>query len=297
MSFTFSPYLRPSKASDAIAKDFAAWCKKSFIITRGMVRVGVHPKSGRRGLIAAKFIPKDDTIVTVPVSAMLNFTHAMKDQTFTSIFAQANLAPLLTPQQINEKMHNSFIYRHHMVLAMYMVHMILSQDYQRHEFLPYVDFLPRGEGNFDRLFRLVHQLLEVEPECQSWMEALGKKHYIKAYEVRDMMLWCMAMIFSRSVPIEHPVTVAKMLEGTEYIDVLKKNYKQPVSSFCPIIDMCNHHPVENAAVMVPDHEMKHTRVIMLRSVQPIEAGEEVLLTYGGGKLEELELIYGIERAK
>ena len=282
---------------DVVAKNFGAWCKRNYIITRGYVRIGTHKKSGLRGLIAAKNIPVDESIVAVPTVAMISFVTSMRDQTFTSMFLQNKLPLPITKENMTTKLSGTFVHRTHMVLAMHMTHCHLSQDYERHDYMWYFDFLPRGEGNFGRLSNLLTQIIDSDAECQEWLRVMGQRHHVKPDEVRDMMIYFLTMIFSRSLPIDHFATVGKLLEGSEFIEQLRQDSSLAIPCMCPVLDMCNHHPRENAAVMVPDTPMKEARVVMVRSTQPIPEGEEILLTYGSGKMEELGLIYGIDMAK
>ena len=301
MSAISLPLLRVPHQPKDVSFHFAHWVKKQGVMMRGYARIGTHQRSGLRGLIAAKTISKDESIVTVPSKAMLSFTTAMKDVTFRTVFEESDLPQPISVLNMAAKFSNTFIYRSHMVQAMHMTHVHLLQDGVIHPYVWYFNFLPRGEGDFRELTEMLTSIMENSDECTSWLQALSRRHSnLPIEDLRLMVAYFLTMLGSRSLPISHAPIVEALLAGTEFSEILTNkalvvefNPNEPLSVpvMCPILDMCNHHPENNAEVAVPKITPIDP-VILVRATRQIEQGEEIFIRY---KSDELELMYGMKR--
>ena len=143
-------------------------------------------------------------------------------------------------------------------------------------------------------------------------------------QAKDLLIWALSMVFSRGTVVDHPKTLEQCFgdvtyplnsekffapDGTsEYGSVGDGNTptkmcprEKMISVLCPLMDLCNHttDPTrENAAVCVPEAGVEEggttisTRVVCLRSLKYIPAGEEIVMTYGVGE-RELGIFYGM----
>ena len=148
-------------------------------------------------------------------------------------------------------------------------------------------------------------------------------------EAKSVLIWALAMIYSRSTVVDHSPTLQKCFEGllfpstadprasekffapdtvapaqttnigasdTTSAAVGKSvNRDRLLPMLCPIIDLCNHTSdpqKENVAVYVPDVEQQSTRMVCLRSLRSIAPGEELCMMYGVGE-RELDIFYGM----
>eukprot|EP00388_Colpodella_angusta_P024718 GDKK01000012.1.p1 GENE.GDKK01000012.1~~GDKK01000012.1.p1 ORF type:complete len:512 (-),score=41.12 GDKK01000012.1:36-1544(-) len=146
---------------------------------------------------------------------------------------------------------------------------------------------------------------------------------------KSVLIWALAMIYSRSTVVDHAPTLQKCFEGllfpsTSDPRAVEKFFSPDTANpsvtanaspsdttasavgksvhrdkllpmMCPIIDLCNHtsdSAKENVAVYVPDVEQQHTRMVCLRSLRSIAPGEELCMMYGVGD-RELDVFYGM----
>lgn len=291
-----SRLVRVDRSADIIAKNFSAYCKVKAIISKGQVKIGTTAR-GLRGVIANKDIGANENIITVPHTAMLSPMDAVRDAGFSSILAKANLPPIVTPATINEKIHGSFIRRSYVALGLYICHVILTNDFEQHEVLKYLDFLPRGESSFAKLNGILTSLLECDEPTVANVAAVALAHSVDANELREMMHWALAMVFSRSMALDHGPTIEKLAAGTSFVADMPPEQTLAFPTMVPLIDMCNHGTDENAGMMVPDAEMQQLRCIVLRSLRTIKKGEEIVTRYGSNNPQELETIYGIDQVR
>ncbi|AAZ13016.1 SET domain containing protein, putative [Trypanosoma equiperdum] len=299
--------LRVLQPPQQLAQNFVAYCKAHQVLTRGLCRVGKTKRGELRGLIANKDIKKDDNIVMLSERACLHPGRALKCERFLAIFPQ-NVKEMLLQNPLfvqNSRVAERSIIRHNQfLLACYMTYLILRNDENAEgQALKYINFMPRNEGNFEQLISNMNGVLDGAAACQSAQAALSLQFGITQAEVRPLLQWSMAMIFSRMAPIDHRWTLQCAFKNTPFAPAFDirgpdddaNMVKEPIAFLCPVIDMCNHSDHENVALMVPQRtDSSHESVICLRSLRDIDRGEELTMTYGGSPTE-LRVIWGMQR--
>lgn len=297
---------RCNKSADAVAKGFAGFCKESGIVTRGMCRVGRTPR-GLRGLIAAQDIKADDSVIIVPDNAIMTAFEPLRSQSFISAVTSPrnpnaiDLYDVFPYQKLSSRIGTTFLYDHHVMLALYMSHILLAPA-ETERFRPYLDYLPRGEANFHELQRMLERAIDHSSTFSRTAPALCSAHHVSMEDMRGVTVWALTMVISRSIPIEHTKTLEKFAEGTGPLehDVLEKDKGTQTASFhvsamIPLIDMINHDENDNVAIAVPDLETSKKRAVIARSLRPIAKGEEITMKYGGAHDPQmLALFYGCQ---
>eukprot|EP00672_Neobodo_designis_P021709 CAMPEP_0174829430 /NCGR_PEP_ID=MMETSP1114-20130205/1924_1 /TAXON_ID=312471 /ORGANISM="Neobodo designis, Strain CCAP 1951/1" /LENGTH=315 /DNA_ID=CAMNT_0016063177 /DNA_START=30 /DNA_END=977 /DNA_ORIENTATION=- len=307
--------LRSSYTNVEIAKRFGAFCKEAGIVTRGIVKVGMTPR-GLRGVVATKAIPVNETVIVVPDKAFMTAFDALRNKDFVD-----NVCGGEFPLQVDDlraRIMGGFLYVHHVLLAYYMADTLLLGDHidstplseslspiekelkltPNGGFNRYVDFLPRSEGNFQELRGILERTLRTWQLNEDLEGNLGARHRISREDAREVVLWAIMMVLSRSLPIEHKGTLERIFAKTDFLSLLEKEptetqYSIPV--MCPLLDMVNHsNQNENVVVMVPEDGMREMRPIVARALRPIAAGEEVTMRYGMTDPYGLKVFYGME---
>ncbi|KAH8610808.1 SET domain [Trypanosoma vivax] len=298
--------LRVLQPATQIAQNFVEYCKANQVLTRGLCRIGKTKRGGMRGLIANKDIKKDENIVMLSERACLHPGRALRYRRFASIFPQKEwemnfLAPSFVA---NSRIADRCIIRHNQfLLACYMTYIILrNDDKDEGQVLKYIQFMPRNEGEFEQLIGNMNGALDGTAVCRTAQAALAAQFGITQAEVRPLLQWSLAMIFSRMAPIDHRWTLKRAFSSTPFADAFERHgpdddkdlVKEPIAFLCPVIDMCNHSAHENVALMVPERtDTMHEPVICLRSLRDIEQGEELTMTYSASQTE-LRVIWGMQ---
>lgn len=286
--------LRPKRTPTEIAQRFGAFCKDKSILTRGMVRIGATPR-GIRGATAAKDIEINESVIIVPDKAFLSVFDAFRSDDFVDVCGGS--LPLV-PDSINERIASTVLFTHQIILGYYAAHvMLVDDDAASNQFTKYLDFLPRGEGNFSELQIIIERSLDAWPENERLEEALAKRHRLSLPEVRGMVHYALTMVISRALPIEHKKTLTHAMKDTDFVELLagepdQTRYSIPI--MCPLLDMVNHSPDENVAVMVPDDDSKDFAAVVARSMRKIRKGEEIVMTYGINDPYGMQVFYGID---
>jgi hypothetical protein len=308
--------LRSKYSNIDVAKRFGAFCKEHAVITRGFVKVGMTPR-GLRGVVATKPIAVNENVIVVPHKAFVTAFDAVRNKDFVKTVCADDFP--VTPDTILERINGTFLYTHQAMLGYYLADIFLVGDHvdatAQSEavqtqaeaaklnitpgggFLRYVDFLPRSEGNFTELREIVRRTLKVWQRNEDLEANMAKRHHVSVEDVREVVDWAVMMSISRAIPIEHKPTLEKIMEGTEFLPLLEKEpvqtqYSLPVMT--PLLDMVNHSTQnENVAVMVPDHPMRDTRPVVLRSLRAIAAGEEILMRYAVADPYAMRVFYGM----
>jgi hypothetical protein len=277
--------------------------------------------------MATRDIPANDTIVVVPNNAILSIFDAYRSATFNQALKDAGLAALpMQPNGFGGRVGSTFLMEHQVILGLYMAHMTLmsravaaaatagaaSGNMSQQEnwnpgfspaepFAPYVDFMPRGEGNFSELTTTLRRLVDHSPAANTILSPLAIAHNVAAPELRDALVWALTMVLSRAVPITHRPTLLRVAEDTPF-DALFKGVPPPdaapitVPLLVPLVDMINHSAAPNAEVVVPEVETLHARCLIARSLRPIAAGEEITMQYtAADDLQVLRTFYGISQ--
>ncbi|KEG09612.1 hypothetical protein DQ04_04951070 [Trypanosoma grayi] len=289
------------------AQHFVEYCRAHQVLTRGLCRIGATRRGGMRGLIANKDIKKDENVVMLPPRACLHPGTALKEKRFFSLFPEQERETYFLKQSFieNSRVADRSIIRHNQfLLACYMSYLILRNDTNEGgQALRYVNFMPRSEGDFEQLTSNMSGALDSAAVCRVGQSVLASHFGVTQAEIRPLLQWSLAMIFSRMVPVDHRWTLKHSFSDTPFENAFemrgpnddKSLVKEPIAFLCPVIDMCNHSEHENVAVMVPEQTpTAHEPVICLRSLRDIEKGEELTMTYGGSPTE-LRVIWGMQR--
>ncbi|RNF06712.1 uncharacterized protein Tco025E_07511 [Trypanosoma conorhini] len=289
------------------AKQFVEYCRAHQVITRGLCRIGTTPRGGMRGLLANKDIKKDENVAMLSVRACLHPGKALREKRFFELLPprEREMFFLRRPFIENSRVADRSLIRHNqLLLAAYMSYLILGSGLTEGEqALKYVNFMPRKEGDFEQLTSNLSGALDGAEVCRVCQSALAAHFNVTQAEVRPLLQWSLAMIFSRMAPIDHRRTLRRAFLGTPFENAFEaagpeedKNFvKEPIAFLCPVIDMCNHSEHENVALMVPEHTpTAHEPVICLRSLRDVARGEELTMTYGGSPTE-LKVIWGMQR--
>eukprot|EP00796_Vickermania_ingenoplastis_P006536 gene6536-4712_t len=365
MSLETQHLLRVLAGPEILARDFAAYCKHHQVITRGLCKIGyvtrqpppeALPKSQAgyvpsmeasqlrlRGLIANKDIKKDENVVMMAERACVHPGRALRCEPFMKLLPD----PLKEEQfcharlLMNDRLSDGSLIRYHqLLLALYMTYMVMAHRL-RPEWAPsaipgadviqYLDFLPRAEGDFRALSLHLSRWLDAAAVVRDCQAALSQQFQITQAEVRSLLLYCLAMLFSRVVPVDHKGLLSAAFKGTpqeEYVGTLQppvalpsgeaassssrsnpsatvsgEFVAEPISFLCPIIDMCNHGTSENVAVMVPSSASSDGSggatarsgvgpVICLRTLRDVRKGEELTMCYSHAE-NELKVVWGM----
>lgn len=288
---------RSTKSAEEVAKGFAAFCKSNNVITRGYVRVGKTPR-GLRGLIAAKDIPKDDNVVIVPDHAILTSFETLRSTNFIHAVESQDIKLDFTHKNLSSQVGGTFIYDHHVMLALYISHTLLAAE-SAEKFRPLVDYMPRSEANFTDLTVLLERAIDHSRLYNTVGMALANHHHVSPQDFRSVLIWALCMVISRSVPLEHTKTIQKLAKDTPLEQEIGERETGTttnfhLSSIIPLLDMINHDENDNVAIAVPDVDMKHSRCVIARSLRPISKGEEITMKYGGvHDPQMLKIFYGI----
>jgi hypothetical protein len=288
---------RTTKAAEEVARSFSAFCKNNNVITRGYVRVGRTPR-GLRGLIAARDIAKDDNVIIVPDHAIVTCFEALRNESFVRAVESGGAKVDFTYSSLSARVGSTFLYDHHIALALVLAHSLLAAD-KADRFGPLVDYLPRGEADFGELTVLLERAIDHATIFNTMGMALAAHHHISPQDMRTVVVWALTMVISRTIPIEHRATVAKLASGTPLEHEILEREKGVTTSFhvaalVPLIDLINHDENDNVAVAVPEVELKYSRCVIARSVRPIAKGEEITMRYGGvHDTNMLRIFYGI----
>ena len=276
-----------------VAQNLGRYCKAHSVLTRGYVKIGRTPR-GLRGIVAAKDILANDSVIVVPHTALLSYFDALRDVRFKALW-ESGAVPF-DPYMIQGRVGATFLHLHQVVLAYYMAHLILADEFQQVELLKYLDFLPRGEAKFEELGKTLDQALDHCEMSHDMQGRIAKANRVSVETVRGTVLWCLAMVISRSVPVQHRPTLERIMEKTPFEALLEhepEQSKYSVPVMAPLLDLLNHDAEENVMIAVPDAEMQHGRCLIARSVRDIAQGEEVVMTYGAADPYLLRLFYGI----
>jgi hypothetical protein len=314
-----SAVLRSKFSNIDVAKRFGAFCKEHAIMTRGFVKVGMTPR-GIRGVVAVKPIPVNENVIIVPHKAFITAFDAARNQDFVKHVCGGTFP--VTPDTILERLGGSFLYVHQAMLGYYLADILLLGDHmdataQSEAVVPstpkdqlkaqmtpgggfnrYVDFMPRSEANFTELRDIVRRTLKAWPLNEDLEANMSRRHHLSVTDVREVVEWAIFMSISRGLPIEHKPTLEKIMDGTDFTQLLAKEPEQTQYSIpvmTPLLDMVNHSTQnENVAVMIPDHPMRDTRPIVARSMRPIAAGEEILMRYAVPDPYAMRVFYGMQ---
>ena len=292
-------FVNVGKSAEVIARNFGSFLKARTVLARN-IKVGLSSERKIRGLIATQDHPNESILVALPASSILSHATAMADLSFAEVFKDY---PLMTPEKTNDVVPGSWMRLQQYVLALYIVHLILSRDPTAEttpkHWLNYIDFLPRSENPFNELSKYLEAFYSHADLCTDSMRLLCEKHKVGMGEMKEAVKWATAMVVSRGLPVEHRETVLGAMAGTpfyEYVEGLEApngRLKQLQAVMCPLMDVCNHADAENAAVMAADQPILNQRFLCLRSTKPIKAGEEVLMKYAVRSPLELSFFYGI----
>jgi hypothetical protein len=285
--------VQASRTPVEVAQNFARHCKAKSLITRGMVKTGRTPR-GIRGVVALKDIPTDTNVIVAPHMAFLSVFDAVRCPRFKGLWS--GQVPF-EPSQFDARVGSTFLQLHHVLLAYHMAHMMLYNDTEKIEELRYLDYLPRGESDYVELTKGLEQFLGHSDVGNDAAERIVKFHATTPAVVRATALYCLLMIFSRSIPVEHKATLERVMEKTDFVPMLEgepaTQTKYSVPILCPLLDMINHAADENVGIAIPDAELKHGRALVVRTCKPIKAGEELVMTYAGGDRQMLRFIYDL----
>ncbi|EPY32789.1 hypothetical protein STCU_02081 [Strigomonas culicis] len=235
--------------------------------------------------------------------------------------------------QNSRLMERSLIRHNQYLMALYMSFLMIMRTYkpdhlarmQNGDFIKYIDFMPRSEGNFEQLALHLSGWLDTPEVCRVGQDAVAKYFNVTQAEVRPVILFALCMIFSRMVPVDHRQLLSFAFCETPLAGALdtlddaapsvapqagavvqppppasrSRLVREPIAFLCPLIDLCNHSDSENVAVMVPDASStyqpsaQHGPVICLRSLRDIAKGEELTMNYGAAP-RELHMIWGMQ---
>lgn len=239
--------LRVLASPQAVAKDFASYCKRNQVMTRGMCRIGfiqrkppkeAKPQSGAgylameasqlqlRGLIANKDLKKDDNVVMLSERACIHPGRAVRCEPFMKLLPEDLCRDqFLHPRLLmNERLASGSLIRyHHLLMGLYMSYMLLAHrcrpDWAKTQIpgsdaIQYVDFMPRTEGDFRVLALHLARWLDTSTAVRESEAALAKQFDVSPAEVRPLLVYSLCMIFSRGVPVDHKGLLHTAFRGT-----------------------------------------------------------------------------------
>ena len=306
-------------------------------------------------MIALKDIPANVNVVAIPDRAFItafataNTTLIRKHAFGTAVLERAGVTTSNLGKWFNVKEGNTFVRGQHIALALHLAHAILADDPEVEPLVVYTDQLPRAEGDFTHLFKILEAVVDqASPMWATARQELAMLHTISQSEMRCLLCYCLAMVMSRSVPITQEDIVAKLALGTDLGAGLMAQRKRKllaapasasaaeslddgsahandgggsavatapqVAVLAPVLDMINHADPSRANVMlaIPHVEgksaaplldeaalAKQLTCMMVRSLAPISKGEELLMTYGDGSMDQraVQLIYGFDPSR
>lgn len=235
--------LRVTSSPTQLAKNFAVYCKRYAVITRGLCKIGYVNRSTSpsspplRGLLANKDLKKGENVVMLSERACLHPGRALRCTPFLQLLPSVWRETWLNQPRVllhNERLFEGALIRHHQwLLALYMSYMILGHRLRPEVFhtgaspttttaipdadvIDYLDFMPRTEGDFRLLsIHLTRSLDSSAPlslvgggggagaMVQECESALAKHFAVTPAEVRAVVLYTLCMLFSRMVPVDH----------------------------------------------------------------------------------------------
>ena len=298
--------LRVVKSERDVAAAFVQYCKQHRVLTRGMAKIGRTPR-GLRGLLATKFIPANETCVVASTDAAISVVSAIADPTFTNLFSDEMQYLMLHDTNILfGKVGKSSLRFSQLVPALYMTCAVMD-PVETHfgGVRAYLDFLPRHEGNFVQLKHNLAPVIDQDHMTLQCQNAIATHFRVTEAEVRQVLLWCLTMLFSRQTIVDHKSTLMRVLEkNTSFRHVYDADsgplVVNPLPMLIPMIDMCNYSKKEheNVAPMAADHFIGAgpgavaVNAVCLRSLRDIQAGEELTMSYGANE-RELQVLYGM----
>lgn len=230
--------LRVMASPKDVAAQFINYTRAHHIKTRALCRIGYVSRAGAkggastsapsltlRGLIANKDIPKDENVVMMPVSACVHPGTALACKAFMDLIPLSaqneyfNTRDFLENTRVTER---SLIRHNQFLLAMYLTFLIMSRAFRvgtleslpGSDVLAYLDFLPRGEGNFEVLSEHLHGWLNTAEVCRVGQQELAQHFGVTQAEVRPVLVFTLCMIYSRMVPIDHRDLLKYAFKGT-----------------------------------------------------------------------------------
>lgn len=298
--------LRVLKSERDVAAAFVQYCKRHRVLTRGMAKVGMTPR-GLRGLIATKRIPANETCVVASTDAAISVISAVADPNFTSLFSdEVQYLMLHDPQVLFGRVGKSSLRFSQLVPALYMTCAVVDPvEVNWGGVRQYLDFLPRHEGNFVQLRHNLAPVIDKDPLAGQCQNAIASHFRVSEAEVRQVLLWCLTMLFSRQAIVDHKATLLRVLEkNPAFRHVYDADpgpmVAQPLPMLLPMIDMCNYSPAENVAPMAADHFVGAgpgavaVNAVCLRSLREIQEGEELTMAYGANE-RELQVLFGMPK--
>lgn len=252
MSMEIQHLLRVLTSPNTIAKDFAGYCKRNQVVTRGLCKIGyvtrkpppeAKPQSGAgylppmdasqlrlRGLIANKDIKKDENVVMMAERACLHPGRALRCDSFMRLLPEDIRKQHLEHPKLlqNERLTEGSLIRYHQLLiALYMTYITMgyrlkpdwaASQIPGSDIIQYFDFLPRTEGDFRALSLHLSRWLDnasVVRECEG---ALAQQFSVTQAEVRALLLYSLCMVFSRMVPVDHKGILQASFRNTPLAD-------------------------------------------------------------------------------
>lgn len=243
--------LRVMAPPTTIAKEFATYCRRNNVVTRGLCKIGfitrrppsstipqsssgilppLAPEQCRlRGLIANKDLKKGENVVMLPERACLHPGRALRCEPFVRLLPQEWRSALekKNPERLllNERlMPGSLIWHHQLLVALYMAFIMagyqlkadwMARDVPGSDAIHYLNFLPRDEGNFYALSVHLMKWLDAAPIIRESEGALAKQLSVTQAEIRPLLLYALTMVFSRMVPVDHKGLLEASFRKTE----------------------------------------------------------------------------------
>ena len=279
--------LRVAKPYAEVAANYGAFCRARRIRTHA-VRICNGPR-GLRGLCAKQDVAKGTVLVSVPFSSLITIASVWHDRAFMHMLpADVRRTATSLTELVKSVGSSSLLSTHQLILATYMAFNILFTTPERHVegIVSYMDFLPRHEGYFVKLNELLSNTLDASLLCHQLQELLSRKLGLSGAEVRQLLLWCLNMIFSRQLPMRDRGIIQSIL--VDHCNEIPNAFTLPV--LCPIVDLCNHSALDNVDLDV-DMEGKNLQVVANNN---IAVGTELTIGYSAN-INELQLYWGIAK--
>ena len=310
-----SKLLVPKRDATTQAKNFGAYCAAHQVKSMGQLKVAKGPTSGCRGLVARKAIPQGGTVVAVPRAAWLSVVDAVKDHGFlarAAIDTQGNFP--IPRDNIGARTLGGFVQHHHVLLGLYMCDILLQDDVDANNGrLKFVDFMPRYDGDFSQLITQMAPLVEATPLTEPISAMLARHYKLERDALFGLLMWCLCMLFSRSVPMAHPPVVAALTRHTPFAALgelpapasqqeAQERAKAGLAGLpvlVPMVDLVNHARdasgvnVELAVPTAPVGGVGEGDVLVLQATKPIAVDEELLMQYAGGDANYARIFYGV----
>jgi hypothetical protein len=180
-----------------------------------------------------------------------------------------------------------------------MAFVILGNDAERHhQALKYFEFFPTNEGQFDALRAVLNPVLSESAILRSIEESLNGVFTVNPADTRELLLWCLCMVMSRSLPLEFKHVLAQLAAGTSFVESVShadgEFVQTAIPVLAPMIDMCNHSTYENVCVV--GAKQGESAMLGLQALRDVTAGEELTMKYSPNSTE-LRVIWGMETVR